>query len=538
MALDAQGRPVPNYRGTLHFQSSDPNAILPPDYTFTAQDQGVHVFTFSLQTAGQQLVTITDVANPQTLSANLTITAAAATRTWVGSGKDNLWSDAQNWADGVAPLSGDTVVFAGSPSQTSSINNLPSSVVLNSVVLSGSNFQIGGALNVSSSIDASQATGTNTIQANVNLLGKVAILAGASQLTFAAPINLNANTLTVDAGAGKVIVNGNLTGTGGLILAAGSLTLAGTGNNTIAGTIRVDAGVLQLAQTGGNAITSRLIVGASQGNAGSASVVLLASNQIADAANVCVNASGLLNLAGQNNSFSVLALSGGDVETGMGTLLLDGDLTATSGTSQLGGQVTLIGSRTLSVATGATLNVSAAVGGSGGIVKAGAGTLNLAGANTYAGTITAPSGTLLLNGSLLGSQVVVLSGAMVGGNGRVACLSIRGGSYQPGTSAGSLTVQGSVAFVDASLFSANLTATGSNELVSSGQIALTGTILKLSLNYQPASGSIFTIASAALGIVGTFVGLPECSILTLNGVTFRISYHGGASGHDVVLTVI
>ncbi|HEV8059210.1 MAG TPA: hypothetical protein VGP68_05035, partial [Gemmataceae bacterium] len=105
-------------------------------------------------------------------------------------------------------------------------------------------------------------------------------------------------------------------------------------------------------------------------------------------------------------------------------------------------------------------------------------------------------------------------------------------------SAGPLAVHGSVLFGGGSLFSATLTATGAIELISTGQIALTGSILKLSLNYQPVPGATFTIASAAQGIVGTFLGLPEGAVVTMNGVMLRITYKGGPSGHDVVLTVV
>jgi autotransporter-associated beta strand protein len=537
--LDAQGQPVTNYHGTLHFQSSDPNATLPPDYKFTDQDQGSHIFTFRLQTAGQQTLTISDTANPLGLTAKLTIMVAEAGRAWTGQGSNNLWSNPQNWDGGIVPTSGDTVVFTGSSAQTGSTFDLPSGVLLKSIVLLGSNFKIAGAaLSVKDSIDASKATGTNTIQASLNLAGKVEVLAGNSQLNFAAPINLNANTLTVDAGAGKVTVTSTLSGSSGLILAGGTLTLAGTGSNSLTGTIRVDAGTLQLAQTGGVAVAGRLIVGSTQGDAGSAKVVLLGANQIDDAAKVSVNATGLLNLAGQSNSFGALTLAGGEVETGSGILTLDGDLSATAGTSLLGGNVKLVGSRVFTVATGTLVNVTAAVGGSGGITKAGAGTLTLAGTNSYNAATTVTAGTLIVNGTMSSSQIVVRSGAVVGGTGMLASLSIQGGSYQPGSTAGPLGVQGNASFASGSLFTVNLTAAGNNELVSAGQIILTGSILKLSLGYQPTSGTKFTIASAAQGIVGTFAGLPEGSLVTINNVPLRISYKGGPSGHEVVLTVV
>jgi hypothetical protein len=59
---DLYGNTVTNYTGTLHFQSSDPQADLPPDYTYTAADQGLHVFNLTLWTLGPQTVQITDTA--------------------------------------------------------------------------------------------------------------------------------------------------------------------------------------------------------------------------------------------------------------------------------------------------------------------------------------------------------------------------------------------------------------------------------------------------------------------------------------------
>jgi len=49
------------YRGTVHFTSSDPAAVMPPDYTFTAGDAGMHVFTgVVLNTTGVITITASD----------------------------------------------------------------------------------------------------------------------------------------------------------------------------------------------------------------------------------------------------------------------------------------------------------------------------------------------------------------------------------------------------------------------------------------------------------------------------------------------
>jgi hypothetical protein len=59
-AVDRDGNPLPGYNGTVHFTSSDAQAGLPADYTFTAADNGTHTFTVTLKTAGTESVTVTD----------------------------------------------------------------------------------------------------------------------------------------------------------------------------------------------------------------------------------------------------------------------------------------------------------------------------------------------------------------------------------------------------------------------------------------------------------------------------------------------
>ena len=52
---------MPGYLGTVHFTSSDSQAVLPSNYTFVAADDGAHTFTtVVLKTAGSQSITATD----------------------------------------------------------------------------------------------------------------------------------------------------------------------------------------------------------------------------------------------------------------------------------------------------------------------------------------------------------------------------------------------------------------------------------------------------------------------------------------------
>jgi hypothetical protein len=62
-AVDGNGNTVTSYTGTVDFTSNDPLANLPGRYTFTSSDQGSHTFSVTLNTKGNESVSITDNAN-------------------------------------------------------------------------------------------------------------------------------------------------------------------------------------------------------------------------------------------------------------------------------------------------------------------------------------------------------------------------------------------------------------------------------------------------------------------------------------------
>ena len=75
-AVDASDNVDTGYVGTIHFTSSDNNAILPNDYTFQVSDNGTHTFTIEFRTSGSQTVTVTDNAS---LTSYKTWSVSAAT---------------------------------------------------------------------------------------------------------------------------------------------------------------------------------------------------------------------------------------------------------------------------------------------------------------------------------------------------------------------------------------------------------------------------------------------------------------------------
>jgi len=59
-AVDAANKQVPSYSGTVHFTSTDAQAVLPADSTLTG---GTGTFSATLKTAGNQTITATDMAH-------------------------------------------------------------------------------------------------------------------------------------------------------------------------------------------------------------------------------------------------------------------------------------------------------------------------------------------------------------------------------------------------------------------------------------------------------------------------------------------
>jgi hypothetical protein len=92
-AENADGSTNTHYTGTVHFTSTDPQAVLPADYTFTSSDAGVHTFSATLKTAGNQALFAIDTATNTTNGGQIGITVnPAAASQLVLSGPSSITS--------------------------------------------------------------------------------------------------------------------------------------------------------------------------------------------------------------------------------------------------------------------------------------------------------------------------------------------------------------------------------------------------------------------------------------------------------------
>src|SRR5262249_41459298 len=74
---------APFFTDTVAFTSSDPQAVLPANYTFTAANAGVHDFPAVLKTSGNQSISVRDVTNSAILpntQPNIMVHPAAMTQ--------------------------------------------------------------------------------------------------------------------------------------------------------------------------------------------------------------------------------------------------------------------------------------------------------------------------------------------------------------------------------------------------------------------------------------------------------------------------
>lgn len=224
---------------------------------------------------------------------------------------------------------------------------------------------------------------------------------------------------------------------------------------------------------------------------------------------LCGNGGGLL-AAGATfvaNTAAALGCAGATPRFTGGTLLVNGtDLTlpAAMALGPGGGTVDTNGN---------TATVSGAISGTGGLTKAGAGTLVLSGTNTYSGGTAVNAGTLSVNGSLA-SGVTVNAGGILGGNGAIngAVNAASGGVLAPGNSIGTLTVSGSVNFAVGSVYRVEVDAAGNADRINVTGAPGTATINGGTVDVQAGAGSYqastqYTILNAGGGVSGSFAAV-------------------------------
>lgn len=185
----------------------------------------------------------------------------------------------------------------------------------------------------------------------------------------------------------------------------------------------------------------------------------------------------------------------------------------------------------LSVNTGGVTTFSGAVGGSGnplgGLTTGATGSTQINGgsvnssAQTYGNTVTFGTMPATLTGN------VAFNGKLILGNTAT-------------TATGTLQVTGNLIFSKTTTLTSTFAGTATSQfghVVVSGATTFTGATLSLNYkNFTPATQNAFDMVGNGVTPNGQFVNAPSPGPVTLNGTPFAVSYSGGASGKDFVLT--
>ena len=367
------------------------------------------------------------LAGPVTLAANSTMDVASGATltlsgkvsggsgvTWTKTGVGNLITTATNDFNGALTVSEGKFVL-GNATASGSIDNAASITVnqdavfglnrsdvytFNKVIAGAGGLEKTGAFLALTG--ANTYTGPTVVQVAALNIGSTGSISNTSGVSLASGTTLQFSRNT------DLVFNRPITGAGGVQKFNGTLLTLG-GDNSYTGTTYVEAGVL--------AITHPNALGGTAGG-----TLINSGTAVLDLQNVTVVGEPV-----------TIAVSGATLK-------------ASTGTSSLGGAVTISAAATASaidVGSGAQLTLSGVISGSGSntVNKTGAGVLVVSGTgNTHTGAVNVNAGTLLVNGNLASNAnaVTVAAGSTLGGSGTINRPVSLSGTVEPGNASGAV----------------------------------------------------------------------------------------------------
>ena len=375
-------------------------------------------------------------------------------------------------------------------------------------------------------------------------LGTLALAAAATSLVNGTQVNVASGTLRSDHATAlgtlaKVDVAGGTTFRVGASQTVGALT--GTGSTTLNGQTLTVGSTNNLSGTFDGVLSDGTGAGGVT-KAGTGTWTLTGSNTFSGLLSV---AAGTLAVPTVNNDSAAGPLGQSALAVTLGSSGFGGTLQYTGGNaaSTKKFQLAAGGSGTFQIdTTGTSLALSGLISGSGGLVKTGAGTLALGGANTYSGNTTIATGTLRL-----GASNVIPDGV---GYGNVAVnspgtLDVNGYSDSLNGLSGNGTVDNTQATGALTVGNSDATSTFSGILRNSGgSLALTklgsGTLTLAGNNTYSGDTTIGagTLRLAANNVIPDGVGYGNVAVdspgtLDLNGYSDSLN---GLSGNGIVDT--
>ena len=311
-----------------------------------------------------------------------------------------------------------------------------------------------------------------------------------------------------------VTFSGVISGVGGVQQNGTGTTVTLTGDNTYSGGTTINAGTLQL----GNGGTTGSITGN------------VANNGI-----LAFNRSDFVTFNG------LISGTGGVQQNGTGTTVLVANNTYTGGTTINAGALQLGAGGTTGSIVGDVIDNGAlifnrsdavtfggVISGTGNVVKLGTGTLTLPGTNTYTGATTVNGGSLIVDGSIASANTLVNPGGLLGGSGIIGGNLVNSGVVSPGSSPGTLTVNGDYTQNPSGTLRievAGLSPGQFDVLAVNGHASVAGTLQLVRVgDFNLSVGDQITFLTASNGVSGTFGNVENDFLATGSIVVFDVVY--------------
>jgi autotransporter-associated beta strand protein len=356
-----------------------------------------------------------------------------ATRVWNGAGPNDLWSTGGNWVGGVAPTTGDDLVFPAGAAQLTNTFDFASSVILGRLTFSGAGYTI-NAQNPSLSLELSSGilstvttsgTANNTLNVQTRLTGpqNYVVQYPGTTLILNGAVGNNGNSLSV-GGSGDLVINGTLFGAGALVKNGPGTVTLNNSLNSYGGLTTINAGTL--------------VAGSNAALGSTAAGTIVVNGATLEIAFGIITLNEPLTLNGFGVGGGLVSSSRGAV-FGTGIVNLDGPITLTSGATisatapamfRINGNINL-GPNTLYLQStfASSLDIYGVISGIGSVEinrPLTNGTVNLLAANTYTGETVIHAGILNLtgNGTLASTEYTLHQGLLGAQSGGVGTLQL------------------------------------------------------------------------------------------------------------------
>ncbi len=329
-------------------------------------------------------------------------------------------------------------------------------------------------------------TGNNTHSGGTDIQGGTLVVnsptaLGTGSVSMATGTALNVNY----AGSANVALNNVLTGAGSLIKDGSGTVIMNTAGNSYSGGTTINSGRLGL--NFGDALGTGAVAVAAGAQLAIGDITF--GNAVSGAGQIVKTSSGAASLTGTNTHSGGVDIQGGSLAvTGNGAL----------------------GTGTVSIATGASLNYtntaastfSNGLSGAGTFNKLGAGQLTFS-SNFSVGGLSLQAGRTRMN--VVGTtNVTVGAAATLDGTGRIVGNLINNGIVAPGNSIGTLTVQGNYTHNSGSVLEVEFDTAGNIDLLDvTGNATLNGGIIRF-VSIGGAEGQGGTFLRTGGTVTGTF----------------------------------